>query len=152
MVDFRGRWINDDDEYDDEEEEEEEQDRQMEDFDPVNICPIVFCILFVYYLGLQDAVDDDDEDDEEDEEDDVPTHGQHLHARQHSERSPHLEMPARASPVSPDASQAADDKSLIDLSVYTSLPSFGRLSGANNKVKAVRQLSVPQRTEWVGSA
>jgi casein kinase II subunit beta len=132
MVDFRGRWINDDDEYDDDEEEEEEQDRQMEDFDP-------------------DAVDDDDDDDEEDEEDDVPTHGQHLHGRQHSERSPHLEVPARASPVSPDASQAADDKSLIDLSVYTSLPSFGRLSGAN-KVKAVRQLSVPQRTEWVGSA
>jgi casein kinase II subunit beta len=37
MVDFRGRWINDDDEYDDEEDEEDEPDRQMEDFDPV-IC------------------------------------------------------------------------------------------------------------------
>lgn len=34
MVDFRGRWIHDDDEYD-EDEDEEEQDRQMEDFDPV---------------------------------------------------------------------------------------------------------------------
>jgi len=34
MVDWRGRWINEDEEYDDEEEEEE--DRQMEDFDPVN--------------------------------------------------------------------------------------------------------------------
>jgi casein kinase II subunit beta len=34
MVDWRGRWINEDDEYD-EEEEEEEEDRQMEDFDPV---------------------------------------------------------------------------------------------------------------------
>jgi len=33
MVDWRGRWINEDEEYDDEEEEEE--DRQMEDFDPV---------------------------------------------------------------------------------------------------------------------
>ena len=35
-VDWRGRWINEDDEYDDEEEEEEE-DRQMEDFDPVGL-------------------------------------------------------------------------------------------------------------------
>lgn len=33
MVDWRGRWINEDDEYD--EEEEEEGGRQMEDFDPV---------------------------------------------------------------------------------------------------------------------
>jgi casein kinase II subunit beta len=36
MVDWRGRWINEDDEYD-EEEEEEEEDRQMEDFDPVRL-------------------------------------------------------------------------------------------------------------------
>jgi len=34
MVDWRGRWIDDDEEYDD---EEEEEDRQMEDFDPVSI-------------------------------------------------------------------------------------------------------------------
>ncbi|KAF9075718.1 casein kinase II regulatory subunit-domain-containing protein [Rhodocollybia butyracea] len=36
MVDWRGRWLDDDEDYDDEEEEEEE-DRQMEDFDPVCI-------------------------------------------------------------------------------------------------------------------
>jgi len=48
-VDWRGRWINEDDEYDDSEEEEEE-DRQMEDFDP------------------EHAEDDDDDDDEEEEE------------------------------------------------------------------------------------
>lgn len=35
MVDWRGRWIDEDDEYDTEEEEEE--DRQMEDFDPVGL-------------------------------------------------------------------------------------------------------------------
>ena len=35
MVDWRGRWIDEDDEYDDTEEEEEE-DRRMEDFDPVS--------------------------------------------------------------------------------------------------------------------
>ena len=34
MVDWRGRWIDDEGEY--EEEEEEEEDRQMEDFDPVS--------------------------------------------------------------------------------------------------------------------
>lgn len=81
-----------------------------------------------------------------------------MHGRQHAEHSLHLELPdqtqsAGASPVeSPDAPHTPDDKPLIDLSVYTSLPSFGRLSGANNKVKVVRKLSVPQRTEWVGSA
>ena len=35
MVDWRGRWIDEDDEYDTEEEEQE--DRQMEDFDPVGL-------------------------------------------------------------------------------------------------------------------
>ncbi|KAJ4478188.1 casein kinase II regulatory subunit-domain-containing protein [Lentinula aciculospora] len=48
MVDWRGRWLDDeDDEYD--EDDEEEEDRQMEDFDP-------------------DANDDDDEEEEEEEE------------------------------------------------------------------------------------
>ena len=36
MVDWRGRWIDEDDEYDDDEEDDDE-DRQMEDFDPVNL-------------------------------------------------------------------------------------------------------------------
>jgi casein kinase II subunit beta len=34
MVDWRGRWINEDDEYDDDD-EPEDGDRRMEDFDPV---------------------------------------------------------------------------------------------------------------------
>jgi casein kinase II subunit beta len=39
LIDWRGRWIDEDDGYDDEEEEEEEEDRRMEDFDPVrNLC------------------------------------------------------------------------------------------------------------------
>ena len=33
-VDWRGRWINDGEEYD----EDEDEDRQMEDFDPVSTC------------------------------------------------------------------------------------------------------------------
>lgn len=36
QVDWRGRWIDEDDEYDDEEEDDED-DRQMEDFDPVSL-------------------------------------------------------------------------------------------------------------------
>lgn len=36
MVDWRGRWINEDEEYDeDEDDEDDDDDRQMEDFDPV---------------------------------------------------------------------------------------------------------------------
>jgi len=37
LVDWRGRWIDEDDEYDDEDEDGEEEDRQMEDFDPVRV-------------------------------------------------------------------------------------------------------------------
>lgn len=37
LVDWRGRWIDEDDDYDDEEEGEEDEDRRMEDFDPVRI-------------------------------------------------------------------------------------------------------------------
>lgn len=40
MVDWRGRWVNDEDEYDDD--EEEEADRQMEDFDPVCFDVVTF--------------------------------------------------------------------------------------------------------------
>jgi casein kinase II subunit beta len=36
MVDWRGRWIDEDDEYDEEDDEDDEEDRQMEDFDPVS--------------------------------------------------------------------------------------------------------------------
>ncbi|EIW82133.1 hypothetical protein CONPUDRAFT_81679 [Coniophora puteana RWD-64-598 SS2] len=49
MVDWRGRWL-DDEEYEEEEVEEEEDDRPMEDFDPV--------------------VDDEEEEEEEGEEED----------------------------------------------------------------------------------
>lgn len=34
LVDWRGRWVDDEDEYD-EDENEDDEDRQMEDFDPV---------------------------------------------------------------------------------------------------------------------
>ncbi|KZP32986.1 hypothetical protein FIBSPDRAFT_671720, partial [Athelia psychrophila] len=35
MVDWRGRWLDEEDEYDEEEEEGESEDRRMEEFDPV---------------------------------------------------------------------------------------------------------------------
>lgn len=44
LVDWRGRWIDEDDEYDDEEDDEQE-DRPMEDFDPV-------CILFGFLINV----------------------------------------------------------------------------------------------------
>jgi len=48
MVDWRGRWVNDDDEYDDD--EEEEADRQMEDFDPVSFAFFLFLVMLIYRL------------------------------------------------------------------------------------------------------
>lgn len=46
MVDWRGRWIDEDDEYDDDDEEDDDEDRQMEDFDPVNLfLSIRWCLL-----------------------------------------------------------------------------------------------------------
>ncbi|KAL0070702.1 casein kinase 2 regulatory subunit [Marasmius tenuissimus] len=56
MVDWRGRWIDEEDEYDDDDDEEEE-DRRMEDFDP-------------------DAVDDEEDDDDEEEEEEEAGGGQ----------------------------------------------------------------------------
>lgn len=71
MVDWRGRWIDDVEEYDD----DEDEDRQMEDFDPVsashNKCSRPFLINCLQDAG--DGEDDDDEEEEEEEEgDSVP--------------------------------------------------------------------------------
>ena len=50
MVDWRGRWINEDEEYDDEEEEEE--DRQMEDFDPVRF-PFIQAVISYLWVVIR---------------------------------------------------------------------------------------------------
>lgn len=63
MVDWKGRWIDDDD--DDGDYNEEDEDRQMEDFDP-------------------EAEDDDDDDEEQEEEDDpdpAPMHRQQVSSK-----------------------------------------------------------------------
>ena len=64
MVDWRGRWIDDDEEYDD---EEEEEDRQMEDFDPVSTFSDDRSGWTLIHPS-QDAGDGEDDDDEEEEE------------------------------------------------------------------------------------
>jgi casein kinase II subunit beta len=64
MVDWRGRWIDDEEEYD---EEEEEEDRQMEDFDPVSISCYDRPKRFLT-RSFQDAGDGEDDDEEEEEE------------------------------------------------------------------------------------
>jgi len=135
MVDWRGRWINEDDEYD--EEEEEEGGRQMEDFDP-------------------DAVDGEEEEEEDDEEEEeasagVPMSGQQPLTQQASHMFPSVlssltsNYSARTSPTSVDASRS---DLVIDLSVY-SLPRFGHLA-EGGKVKTVRQWA--PRTEFGGTA
>jgi casein kinase II subunit beta len=39
-VDYRGRWIEDEDGFDEDEEAGAEEDRPMEDFDPVSSVPV----------------------------------------------------------------------------------------------------------------
>ncbi|KAJ3905642.1 casein kinase II regulatory subunit-domain-containing protein [Lentinula edodes] len=74
MVDWRGRWLDDEDDEYDEDDDEEEEDRQMEDFDP-------------------EANDDDDEEEEEEEEEDerpsnpLPAGRQHAVANTTSART-----------------------------------------------------------------
>ncbi|KAF7977430.1 hypothetical protein HWV62_3582 [Athelia sp. TMB] len=65
MVDWRGRWLDEEDDYDDEEGEGESEDRRMEEFDP-------------------DAVDEDDDDEEEEEEEDDAPAQQHQAGKRHA--------------------------------------------------------------------
>ncbi|KAI0251289.1 casein kinase II regulatory subunit-domain-containing protein [Lactifluus subvellereus] len=67
-VDWRGRWIDDEeDQYDDGIDGEAEEDRRMEDFDPVRH---MFSAMppWNHSQPAQDHADDDDDDDDEDEE------------------------------------------------------------------------------------
>jgi casein kinase II subunit beta len=58
MVDWRGRWI-DDEEYGDVDDVDDEVDKQMEDFDP-------------------DVVEDDDDEEEEEEEEEGGVRRHHV--------------------------------------------------------------------------
>ncbi|KIJ70028.1 hypothetical protein HYDPIDRAFT_23176 [Hydnomerulius pinastri MD-312] len=110
MVDWRGRWI-DDEEYDDLDEEDED-DRQMEDFDP-------------------DAVDDDDDDEEEEEEEESSARRHQLRGEQSVDllRPPtpiHLPSSARTSPTSGSHPNDQDD------SVAVAAKGTGRIMARSN--------------------
>ncbi|KAF8913958.1 casein kinase II regulatory subunit-domain-containing protein [Gymnopilus junonius] len=139
MVDWRGRWINDDDEYDDDVEEEDE-DRQMEDFDP-------------------DAADDDDDDEEEEEEEEVPAPNSLTGSKAGKQALSgvllsHDSLPpssspshsARTSPTSPGAPRTPEDKPRVDM---FNLPLYSRLPDGG-KVKMVRQWA--PRSDLAGTA
>lgn len=124
MVDWRGRWIDEDDEYDDDEEDDDE-DRQMEDFDP-------------------DAVEGDDDEEEEEEEEEeggsFPTQGQQHHGRRHTSgvvlRPATPILSARTSPTS----TACTEEKRAGL-----ITSPGR-------VKMVRQWAPRSEVVWAGTA
>lgn len=122
MVDWRGRWLDEDDEYDSEEEEEE--DRQMEDFDPDAV----------------DGEEDDEEEEEEEEESAMPGQKQDRHVRRHADFPP-KEPATPASPVSSAAPRTPQDRGsppLLNLGYYRD---FGSLANfEQGKVKAIRQM------------
>ncbi|KAI1795187.1 casein kinase II regulatory subunit-domain-containing protein [Ganoderma leucocontextum] len=116
LVDWRGRWIDDDDHYDDDEEHVDE-DRPMEDFDP-------------------DAQDDDDEEEEEEEEEagDSVMKGR---TASHTTADPSVGSPTPTHPPSSPASSGPpptprDDSTMGAKCTVVSPPSSGKL-------RAVRQ-------------
>ncbi|KAG6811316.1 hypothetical protein H0H92_008028 [Tricholoma furcatifolium] len=123
LVDWRGRWIDEDDEYDD---HDDDGDRQMEDFDPD---------------ALDDDEDDDDEEEEEEEEDNRPPHGQQKSTQRLADgqqlRPPTPIHSARTSPTSSTAPRTPQDTTSRAPSAYTTSPS--PLSVAGGKVKVLRQ-------------
>ncbi|KAG9317391.1 casein kinase II regulatory subunit-domain-containing protein [Chiua virens] len=113
-VDWRGRWI-DDEEYGDVE-DEEEGDKQMEDFDPVRLLQIYNVIIFthVVYDELQDAVEDEDDEEEEEEEEEGGSRRHGIRGEQSVDllQPPtpiHLSSSARTSPTSGSVSKGRDE-------------------------------------------
>jgi casein kinase II subunit beta len=103
MVDWRGRWI-DDEEYGDVDDVDDEVDKQMEDFDPVRLFWIYIDALF-RCNQIQDVVEDDDDEEEEEEEEEGGVRRHHVRGEQPVDllRPPtpiHLPSSARTSPTS----------------------------------------------------
>ena len=124
MVDWRGRWI-DDEEYGDVDEGDlEEGDKQMEDFDPVMIFRSVDLAL-TCGMVRQDIVDDDDDEEEEEEEEEGGARRHHIRGEQSVDllRPPtpiHVPSSARTSPTSGSMSKGPDDH-------VSGLNGFGRV-------------------------
>lgn len=84
-VDWRGRWIDDEeDQYDDGIDGEAEEDRRMEDFDPVRRFFLTGNLLSYRHLEQDHADDDDDDDDEEEEEEEDSKMGAARGGRRHA--------------------------------------------------------------------
>lgn len=154
-VDWRGRWIDEDDEYDDDEDEEDEEDRHMEDFDPVGL-PTSHRRSGSDAFGLQDAVEGDEDDDDEEEEEeegggDARTQGQQNpnkgRVTQHPPGATYIQSlrssaPSQSARTSPTSSGAPR----TPLASPTTKPSASVVSTASSsplagpgKVKMVRQ-------------
>jgi len=133
-VDWRGRWIESDDDYEDEEEDEE--DGPMEDFDPDAIG--------------DDDDDDDEEEEEEEEEDNVTAQGAPTvvaPGRRHQAEAANINLrpptpinpPAPSSPrASAMGSPAAGLKAPRDQSMTVSR---GMFANSSPKVKVVRTVA-----------
>ncbi|KAF8655242.1 hypothetical protein AX16_003146 [Volvariella volvacea WC 439] len=137
MVDYRGRWI-DEDNYD-EEEDDQDGDRRMEDFDQ----------------------DDDDEDDDEDEEEEEEEGERHKNATQSTQPPGQRRLDAgvllpnatpitsaRTSPTSSIVPRTPGEFQEAVTSPYTASPFPQPPLG---KVRMVRQWT-PRAEMWVGTA
>ncbi|KAG5732372.1 putative casein kinase II subunit beta-2 [Termitomyces sp. T112] len=123
LVDWRGRWIRDNDQYDD---RDEDGDRQMEDFDP-------------------DAVEDDDDDDDDEEEEEEEEEGRTMRGQQyttqrhiggHQLRPPTPILSARTSPTSSIAPRTPQD--VASRMPFTYTTSASPMLVAGGQVKVVR--------------
>ncbi|KAL0949492.1 hypothetical protein HGRIS_009546 [Hohenbuehelia grisea] len=113
LVDWRGRWIDEDDDYDD---VDDDGERQMEEFDPDN-----------------DDVDDDEEEEEED--DDPAGHIPEEMQRRAALAPPLIQTSARTSPTSSAAPRTPQEpRSTTSPQLYTTSPSPN-----SGKVRVVRQ-------------
>ncbi|KAF5363816.1 hypothetical protein D9756_000438 [Leucocoprinus leucothites] len=128
-VDWRGRWIDDEDDGYDDEDLEEDVDRPMEDFDP-------------------DAMDGDDDDDEEEEEEEAAS-TQGL-GQQHSlmSPSPTVSSTTRTSPTSVGVPYTPQEKSPMSPSAYAVSPVYSNNDAG--RVHVVRQW-VPRPEAWAGA-
>jgi len=133
MVDWRGRWIDEDDEYDSEEDEEEE-DRQMEDFDPVGILSNVSGSVLTDGQDAVEGEEDDDEEEEEEEEAVVQDPNASKHGRRRDDFKDPMSPQSPASSIAPRTPQDRGSPPAFNLAgPYPSL--------TEGKVKAIRQWS-----------
>lgn len=126
LVDWRGRWIDDNDHYEDDEEQIDE-DRPMEDFDPVSLSTNLTASARSL-TTFQDAQDDDDEEEEEEEEEanDSVMQGRSVSTSFSALRSPTPTNPPD-SPASTGPPQTPRDDAATKCAALSVPPSGGKL-------------------------